>query len=131
MPTRPRDGEKIYVGVDISQDVQRRMVLEEQIHLNTNAPDVLEHVRGLHMLRVGAEPIKAGKSQLLLLFTRGQGGSILTYHGHRSGRRTEPEQTTPSNKAGQNDWCNNGNKHEKRPPHALLSTVHFCEPLSH
>jgi hypothetical protein len=44
MPTRPRDGEKIYIGVDISQDVQRRMVLEEQIHLNTNAPDVLEHV---------------------------------------------------------------------------------------
>lgn len=52
MPACARDGEEIEVVADVSQDVESGVVLEEQIHLDGNASNVLEHVGELHVLRV-------------------------------------------------------------------------------
>ena len=49
MPTRSGDGEHVCIGGDVAEDLKRSVVLEEKIHLYTNATDVLKHVAKLHV----------------------------------------------------------------------------------
>jgi hypothetical protein len=44
VPACASDGEKVHVVVDIAEDIESCMVLEEKIHLDTNAANVFEHV---------------------------------------------------------------------------------------
>lgn len=66
MPTGAGNGEEISVVVDIAEDVEGRVVLEEEIHLDTDAANVLEHVGELHMLGIRAEAIEARKTKSVL-----------------------------------------------------------------
>ena len=59
VPAGPGDGEEIHVVADIAEDLQCGVVLEKQIHLDSEPPDILEHVRELHVLGVRAEAIKS------------------------------------------------------------------------
>ena len=59
MPTGTGDGEEVQVRVHVSQDLDGRVVLEQQIHLNGDAADVLEDGRRLHVIRIRAKAIKA------------------------------------------------------------------------
>ena len=62
VPACTRNGEKVHVVVDIPQDFQCRMVLEEQIHLDTQSSDVLEHVRELHVFRIRSKAVETKQS---------------------------------------------------------------------
>ena len=59
MPACTCNSEKVHVVVDISEDLQRRVVLEEQVHLDSEPPNILKHVRELHVLGVRAKAIKS------------------------------------------------------------------------
>jgi hypothetical protein len=50
VPPSASDGEKIHVVADIAKDLKGGVVLEEQVHLNTESSNVLEHVGKLHVL---------------------------------------------------------------------------------
>lgn len=59
MPAGTGDGEEVEVVVDVAKDVQSGVMLEKQVHLNTNTPNILEHVGELHVLRIRSVPVKA------------------------------------------------------------------------
>jgi hypothetical protein len=42
VPAGSRDGEQVHVGADVAQDLYRRVVLEEQVHIDGDAADTLE-----------------------------------------------------------------------------------------
>jgi hypothetical protein len=44
VPASASNSEKIHVIADIAEDIESCMVLEEKIHLDTNATNVFEHV---------------------------------------------------------------------------------------
>lgn len=52
MPAGSGNCEEVHVIADIAQDLKRCVVLEEQIHLDAQSSDVLEHVGELHVLGV-------------------------------------------------------------------------------
>lgn len=59
VPACASNGEEIaFVGGDV-EDVKGGVVLEEEVPVDGNAADVLEHVRELHILWVGPKPIEA------------------------------------------------------------------------
>ena len=45
--------------VDVSEDLDSSVVLEQQVHLNGYAPDILENSRLLHICGIRAEAIEA------------------------------------------------------------------------
>lgn len=59
MPASTGDSEEIDIIVDIAEDVESSVVLEEEVHLDTDAADIFEHIRELHVLWIRAEAIKA------------------------------------------------------------------------
>jgi hypothetical protein len=61
VPARASNREEINVVVDIAEDIKSGVVLKEEIHLNADTSDVLEHVRELHVFGVGAEAIKTAE----------------------------------------------------------------------
>jgi hypothetical protein len=61
VPASSSDSEEIHVIIDVAENVKSCVMLEEQVHFNTDAANVLEHIRELHMLGVRAEAIEAGK----------------------------------------------------------------------
>ena len=63
VPAGAGDGEDVDVVADVAQDLERGVVLEEQVHFDADPADVLEHVGELHVLRVGAEAVESGKSE--------------------------------------------------------------------
>lgn len=66
MPACAGDSEEVHVVANVAKDVKGCMVLEEEIHLDTDAADVLEHVRELHVLGIRAESIEAVDMLVLL-----------------------------------------------------------------
>jgi hypothetical protein len=70
VPAGARDGEQIHVGANVAQDLDGRVVLEEQVHVDGDAADALEHGRRLHVVGVRAKTVKAEKVSILLLFKR-------------------------------------------------------------
>lgn len=60
VPPSASDCEKIHVVADIAEDLESGVVLEEQVHLDTESSNVLEHVGKLHVLWVRTEAIEAG-----------------------------------------------------------------------
>jgi hypothetical protein len=63
MPAGSGDGEEIHVVADITEDLQCGVMLEEQIHLDSKPPDILEHIRELHVLGVRPKAIKSMPDQ--------------------------------------------------------------------
>ena len=59
VPACTGDGEQVQVVRDVSEDLKRRVVLEEKIHLDADAADVFEHVGELHVVRVRAESVES------------------------------------------------------------------------
>jgi hypothetical protein len=59
VPACASDCEQVHVIADVAQNLKRCVVLEEQVHLNAESSNVLEHVGKLHVLGIGAEAIKA------------------------------------------------------------------------
>lgn len=59
VPTDARDGEDVVVRADVSHNLNRSVMLEQEIHFRGNAPNVFEHRRGLHVIRIRAISIKA------------------------------------------------------------------------
>jgi hypothetical protein len=58
MPTLTRDREQVNIVRHRSQNFECGVVLEEKVHLNTNPPDILDHMALLHVLGVAAEAIE-------------------------------------------------------------------------
>jgi hypothetical protein len=61
VPAGAGDGEQVHVGAHIAQDLDRRVVLEEQVHVDGDAADALEHGRGLHVVGVRAKAVETEK----------------------------------------------------------------------
>jgi hypothetical protein len=59
VPACAGDCEEIVVCADVAKDVESCVVLEEQVHFDADAADVLEHVGELHMFRVGAKAVES------------------------------------------------------------------------
>lgn len=59
MPSSTCNGEKVEFVIDVAQNIQGRMMLEEQVHLNTNTSNIFEHVGELHVLWVRSITIEA------------------------------------------------------------------------
>jgi hypothetical protein len=59
VPTSSGDGEEIHVVADVAEDLQCGVMLEEQIHLDSKSPNVLEHIGELHVLGVRAKAVKS------------------------------------------------------------------------
>jgi hypothetical protein len=59
VPTSSSNCEKIHVIVDVAQYVDGGVVLEKEVHFNTNPSNILEHVGELHVIWVRSKPIKA------------------------------------------------------------------------
>ncbi len=59
MPTSAGDGKDVGICTDITQDLERRVMLKEKIHFYAYAADVLEHVGELHIFRIRAEAVEA------------------------------------------------------------------------
>ena len=58
VPACACDGEEVYVGGDVAQDFEGRVVLEEEVGFYAQAADVFEHVGELHVFGVGAEAVE-------------------------------------------------------------------------
>ena len=58
VPAVARDGEEIHVRADVAKDLNRCVVLEQQVHLDGDTANVLENGRGLHIVGIGAEAVK-------------------------------------------------------------------------
>src|SRR5271163_1747479 len=59
----------------------------------------------------------------------GHRSRILAYHDHQSSKCAEFVHTLLEGKAGQNGWCNNGNRHVRLLLHERLSKLRsFCSP---
>lgn len=67
MPACAGYSEEVHVVADVTEDVESCVMLEEEIHLDTDAADVLEHVRELHVLGIRAESIEAVGMSVLLV----------------------------------------------------------------
>ena len=52
VPPSPSDGEEVEIVCDMSEYVERCMMLEEEVHLYPDATNVLKHVAELHILWV-------------------------------------------------------------------------------
>lgn len=59
MPACAGYSEEVRVVADVAEDVEGCVMLEEEVHLDAYAADVLEHVGELHVLGIGAESIEA------------------------------------------------------------------------
>ena len=72
VPTGTCDGEDVRVCADVPKNLESSMMLEQEIHFYTDATDVLEHVRELHIFRVRSKAVKtkAFISLICDLFTR-------------------------------------------------------------
>lgn len=58
MPASSRNGEQILIIVHVSKNLQSGMMLEEEIHLDANPSNVLEHIGELHVLGIRAPTVK-------------------------------------------------------------------------
>lgn len=109
VPAGARDGEDVYVCADIAEDFEGGVVLEEEVRIDADSADVLEHVGELHVLGIGPESVKA--EDKFSNISEQQGGTKLTYRGRQSARCAVSGQTLLSDKVGQSGWCSNGNTH--------------------
>jgi len=58
VPSLARHREQINVVRDSPQYLERRVVLEEEIHLNTNPANILDDMALLHVLRIASEAVE-------------------------------------------------------------------------
>lgn len=65
VPSSACDCEEIHVVVHIAENFQGGVVLEEQVHLDTYPTDILEHVGELHVFRIRAKTVEAGRVSAL------------------------------------------------------------------
>ena len=61
MPTSTGNGKDIGVRANIAKDLERGVMLEQEVHFNTHSADVFEHVGELHVLRVRPKAIKTAR----------------------------------------------------------------------
>lgn len=59
MPACTGDGEEVEGVGDVAEDVECGVVLKQEVKLDADATDVLEHGAELHVLGVGAEAVKS------------------------------------------------------------------------
>lgn len=59
VPSGPSDCEEVHVVADIAEDLERCVMLEEKIHLDTQPSNVLEHVGELHVFRIRPKAIES------------------------------------------------------------------------
>ena len=52
VPAGASDGKDIGIVTDIAEELEGGVVLEEEIHFNANAANVLEHTGELHVFRI-------------------------------------------------------------------------------
>ena len=64
MPACACDGEDVGVGADVAEDFEGGVVLEEEVHVNSYATNVLEHVAELHVFWIRAKSIKSGRGEM-------------------------------------------------------------------
>jgi hypothetical protein len=58
MPAGTRDGEQVLVIGYVAKDFKGGVVLKKKIHLNANSPNILEHVRELHIFGIRPKPVE-------------------------------------------------------------------------
>lgn len=63
--------------IDVAEDLDRSVVLEQQVHFNGYAPDVLKNSRLLHICGIRAEAIEAVSGQVRECPLRAHG--VVTY----------------------------------------------------
>lgn len=124
VPAGARDGEDVCVCADVAEDLKRGVVLKEEVGINADSADVLEHVGELHVLGIGSESVKA--EDMFSNILKQQERTKLTYRGRQSVRCAVPGHTLLSNKVGQSGWCSNGNTHGWHPLRAVQSMAHSC-----
>lgn len=62
VPSGSCDSEEVVVVLNVAQDFKSGVMLEEEVHFDTDAADVLEHVGELHVIRVRAEAVKSSET---------------------------------------------------------------------